>query len=177
MLITNKPIEDYQEPFDMQRDVHNFMVAAEQVVGYKPGLRDQLLRIRLISEEANELCRAIYADNMIETIDGICDLIYVTLGASIAFGIPIEPFWNEIHKSNMLKTNNIIRDEFGKVTKPEGWKKPDIIGIFTMLYGDISGYPSDIQSHDNGWQSLISELTKKGITPQMVLDKIGDTKE
>ena len=47
------------------------------------------LRYDLINEELNELCDAIYDKDFIEVIDALTDIIYVTYGAAITFGIDL----------------------------------------------------------------------------------------
>ena len=49
------------------------------------------LRRSLIAEENSELWLAVSRFDMIETADGICDLLYVTLGTRVEFGLPPPP--------------------------------------------------------------------------------------
>jgi predicted HAD superfamily Cof-like phosphohydrolase len=60
-----------------------------------------------------------------EVVDGLCDLMYVTLGTAVEAGFRIGPFFAEVHRSNMTKVTGFVRDD-GKVLKPEGWKPPRI---------------------------------------------------
>ena len=62
--------------------------------------------------------------DFIESIDGICDLIFVALGAAVRFGIDIEPFFNEVSRANLAKEGGTTRAD-GKVLKPTGWQPPD----------------------------------------------------
>ena len=66
--------------------------------------------------------------NITEIADGIADLIYVLLGTAIEYGININPIWDEVQRTNMLKEGGGIRPD-GKILKPEGWLSPDIAGI------------------------------------------------
>ena len=77
------------------------------------------LRSSLILEEANESIEAMkcvileFGDKVGETMqaefkleeiaDGLADLLYVTFGACLEFGIPIEEVFAEVHRSNMSK--------------------------------------------------------------------------
>lgn len=97
-------------------------------IGHAPALRDIFLASELIQEEAEETINAILRGDFIETIDGLCDLLYVTYGAGIRFGVDLEPFFAEVHKTNMAKVGGATRED-GKILKPEGWQKPDIAGI------------------------------------------------
>lgn len=45
------------------------------------------LRLKLIEEEFKELTKAINEQNMVEIIDGICDLLYVVYGMMHVFGL------------------------------------------------------------------------------------------
>ena len=71
---------------------------------------------------------AIDKGDLVGAIDGIVDLLYVTLGTAVAFGIDVAPFFAEVHRSNMAKTGGGL-DAGGKVTKPPGWVAPDIAGV------------------------------------------------
>lgn len=65
--------------------------------------------------------------NLEDAIDALADVAYVTEGAFIAFGVDSEPILDEVHASNMTKTNGPRRVD-GKVLKPPAWKAPDIVG-------------------------------------------------
>lgn len=106
------------------------------------------LRARLITEEYFETMTALIGSvvddektkmekiidsslpvtNIIELADGLCDLDYVVEGTRLEFGINGEEILIEVHRTNMLKTTGLVRED-GKRLKPEGWKPPDIAGI------------------------------------------------
>lgn len=99
-----------------------------------PTLDRQLLRWRLIDEEVNkELHVAMDNGNLADIADGIADAIYVLIGTALEYGIPLESVWNAVQEANMNKkdpvTGLVIHNEYGKVIKPPGWKKPDIRAI------------------------------------------------
>lgn len=60
-----------------------------------------------------------------EAIDGLADLIYVVVGAAVAWGIDLDPFFAEVQRANMEKLQGPKRAD-GKQLKPEGWRPPDI---------------------------------------------------
>jgi predicted HAD superfamily Cof-like phosphohydrolase len=60
-----------------------------------------------------------------DVIDGMCDIMVVVNNTSNAMGIDLEPFFDEVHKTNMAKVGG-PKNEFGKALKPEGWKPPRI---------------------------------------------------
>ena len=120
-------------------------------VGETPEIREPELRARLILEEAFETVEALLGftaggaainasfsewlsgagrdgESIVGAIDGMCDLIYVTLGTAVACGVDLEPFYDEVHRSNMAKSTGPRRGD-GKVLKPPGWTPPDIAGL------------------------------------------------
>ena len=40
---------------------------------------------------------------IVEVMDGLADLEYVNLGTAVAFGVDLDPFFKEVHRSNMSK--------------------------------------------------------------------------
>jgi len=120
-----------------QLDILHFHNALDITIGESPAIREPKLRATLISEEALETCDAIVAGDMIEAIDGMCDLLVVTYGTAVTFGIDIEPFWDEVHRSNMAKMGGKVRID-GKRLKPEGWTPPDLERVYKEKYGNHS---------------------------------------
>jgi predicted HAD superfamily Cof-like phosphohydrolase len=64
-----------------------------------------ILRLRLMIEELAELTIAMHANNELEIADGLCDLLYVTVGTAVAYGLGpvLERLFAEVHRSNMTK--------------------------------------------------------------------------
>jgi predicted HAD superfamily Cof-like phosphohydrolase len=113
---------------NIQSDVTDFHEAFGIPIANSPGIRRAELRAKLIEEEAKEAAAAIRAEDLVESIDGLCDLLCVVYGAALEFGIDLAPFWAEVHRPNMAKAGGPIRED-GKVLKPEGWTRPDIAGV------------------------------------------------
>lgn len=111
----------------VQMDVEAFHVALEIPVGdyENPKMSRPELRAELIREEAKETIEAIEAGDFIAAIDGLCDLLCVTYGAAVEWGINLRPFWAEVHRTNMAKQGGPTRED-GKKLKPEGWQPPDL---------------------------------------------------
>ena len=115
-------------------DVRDFHQAFGQRVGEKPELPDvseRTLRMKLITEEFNELCDAEQANDIVEVADAIADIIYIACGTAVSYGIPLDDVFAEVHRSNMAKLvdGKVIRRADGKVQKPEGWTAPDIKSV------------------------------------------------
>lgn len=128
----------------IQSDVEKFCEALDLPQGKYPQITNADFRARLIMEEAVETVEAMTGRNcefayvggrmnaredaqqdIVKMIDGLCDLIYVTIGAAVQMGIDLEPFWDEVQRTNMAKVGGEIRED-GKRLKPEGWKPPEI---------------------------------------------------
>ena len=87
------------------------------------------LRKKLIEEEFNELKDAINENDLIEVADALTDILVVTYGAGVAFGIDLDKCFKEVHRSNMSKLSEDgkpIYNEFGKVMKGPNYFKPNL---------------------------------------------------
>jgi DNA-binding CsgD family transcriptional regulator len=86
--------------------VASFMLAFGQHVPLSVSMPDesvQRLRAKLCVEESNELGEA---ENLVQYVDAICDLLYVALGSAVACGLnsdTLERCFGEVHRSNMSK--------------------------------------------------------------------------
>ena len=103
-----------------------------------PPARVRDLRMRLIEEESNELKEAGESGNLPHAIKELCDLLYVVLGTANAFGVDIEPFFAEVHRSNMTKVwpdGKIHKDQHGKVLKPPTFVAADIPSVLARVDG------------------------------------------
>ena len=118
-----------------QDDVREFHEALDIPVATTPKVRRAELRAALIEEEARETVEAIRAENLVEAIDGLCDLLCVVYGAALEFGVDLDPFWSEVHRTNMAKAGGPVRED-GKRLKPDGWTPPDLAGVLAQLKED-----------------------------------------
>ena len=87
------------------------------------------LRKKLIDEEFNDLKDAINENDLIEVADALTDILVVTYGAGVAFGIDLDKCFKEVHRSNMSKLSEDgkpIYNEFGKVMKGPNYFKPNL---------------------------------------------------
>jgi len=99
------------------------------------------LRLHLIDEEAAEFREASEAGSLPEAIKELCDLLYVVLGAANAYGIDIEPFFAEVHRSNMTKLwpgGEVRKNALGKVLKPPTYSPAQIEPILAAMQGSSS---------------------------------------
>lgn len=109
--------------------VREFMVKHSQLRANIPTLKVpeqvKVLRMRLITEEFAELVIAIHEGDLVKVADALADLDYVVTGTAVAFGIPHEVVFREVHRSNMTKPKLDENDKGGKVAKL-GYEKADI---------------------------------------------------
>ncbi len=112
-----------------------------------------ITRISWIQEEVDELTKATIDNDLLEQIDALADILYFTFGTAICLGIDLEPFFDEVQRSNMAKfpkcgncngsgvmpqsgrqcrvchgngSFGTFRKSDGKLMKPKGWKPPDL---------------------------------------------------
>jgi len=111
------------------RDQEKFMVACDQSVDdYDFSQYDMYLK--LIEEEYKELQLAVAANDDVEQLDALIDILVVTIGAIHSMGADAEGAWKEVMKTNFAKidkeTGKVRKREDGKVLKPLGWTPPDL---------------------------------------------------
>jgi predicted HAD superfamily Cof-like phosphohydrolase len=110
-------------------DQRRFMVACDQNVGNYDS-KQYLLYNNLIREEVTELQEAIVANDKVEQLDALIDILVVTVGAIHSMGADAEGAWNEVMRTNFAKidpvTGKVRKREDGKVLKPEGWTAPNL---------------------------------------------------
>tara|TARA_Y100001970_G_scaffold76866_1_gene97648 strand:+ start:11649 stop:11993 length:345 start_codon:yes stop_codon:yes gene_type:complete len=92
---------------------------------------DKIVKLRydLIKEELDEFEEAIKDKDLTQVADSLTDILYVTYGAGIAFGIDLDKCFDEVQKSNMSKLGadgKPIYNEKGKVMKGPNYFEPDL---------------------------------------------------
>ena len=122
-------------PFADQR---RFMDACDQTTDGEFNQEQYDLYKNLIAEEVGELEEAVVANDRVEQLDALIDILVVTIGAIHSMGADAEGAWNEVLRSNLAKINSstgkVIKREDGKVLKPEGWKAPNLLPF--VNFGD-----------------------------------------
>jgi len=105
------------------------------------------LRVRLIQEEFDELKEAMATGNLAAVAKEMADLLYVTYGTAVSYGIDMEPVFQEVHRSNLSKVGGYKRAD-GKWVKPPTYSPADIESIVEtqrerLLAGQISAHDAD----------------------------------
>jgi len=111
------------------RDQEKFMRACDQTVD-KFDEQQYAMYIKLIDEEHQELLEATLAEDPVEQLDALIDILVVTIGAIHSMGADAEGAWKEVMKTNFAKidseTGKVRKREDGKVLKPVGWVPPEL---------------------------------------------------
>lgn len=112
------------------RDQEKFMRACGQTVDDCNEAQYKLYS-DLIDEEFNdEFKAALAANDRVEQLDALVDILVVTIGAIHSGGFDAEGAWCEVMNTNFAKidkeTGKVRKREDGKVLKPVGWTPPDL---------------------------------------------------
>lgn len=119
-------------PFAKLRAFHEAFDLPHPVSPGLPDAGQRDLRRKLLTEEFHEYLDAEAQDDLVEIAKELADVIYIAYGTAVAYGIPMDAVFDEVHRSNMAKLGpdgKVIRREDGKVLKPQGWTKPDIAAL------------------------------------------------
>lgn len=107
-------------------DIDAFHTACDQY----PSKENYDLYLKLIEEEYGELKEAVAANDRIEQLDALIDILVVTIGAIRAGGFDGIGAWNEVMQTNFAKidpdTGKVRKRADGKILKPEGWQAPNL---------------------------------------------------
>lgn len=122
--------------------VKAFTLAMGQPVGedISDAANINLLRLRqeLIAEEVDEVVAEVPYLKKIDLDPAaltkeLADLLYVTYGFAVTFGLPIDEVFERVHRSNMSKLGDdgkpIYRED-GKVLKGPNYEKPNLDDLF-----------------------------------------------
>jgi predicted HAD superfamily Cof-like phosphohydrolase len=140
---------------NFQKNVYSFMKAVGQNCPDSPSPPDNLtrvLRISLLIEEVLELAEAsgikvcLFNDDtplsvndfnyniegevdLVEVADALADINYVSAGAACSYGLDLEPFEDEVCRSNNSKIANGFRREDGKWQKGPNYSPANLAPI------------------------------------------------
>lgn len=103
-----------------------------------PTLELLKLRQKLVDEEYKEVMEAFRGleeelregkeGDLTALVHELTDLLYVTYGAILTFGVDADAVFDEVHRANMRKVSGPRRPD-GKQLKPSGWQPADVRGI------------------------------------------------
>jgi len=112
-----------------------------------------LHRSKGVSGETNVL----HAWSMV--IDAMADIIVVVHNTACAMNLDLEPYFNEVMRTNFEKKNGPLRED-GKRLKPEGWEPPKIREI---LEDQLRRYKNMKMTSSGKWNTEKPHSTKDPI--------------
>ena len=105
------------------------MNACDQTTG-EHNTQQYLMYVGLIAEESKEFEQALLANDRVEQLDALIDILVVTIGAIHSGGFDAESAWKEVMHTNFAKidkeTGKVRKREDGKVLKPVAWTPPNL---------------------------------------------------
>lgn len=110
------------------------VVAASVLEGHIPEGDLRVLRAHLMCEELSEVLAALMEGSPHNLLDGLTDLVYVTLGTAVAFGLPLAEAFDEVHRSNMTKQKALPDIDPRVRVKGTGYEPPDLDGILSKRH-------------------------------------------
>lgn len=120
------------QAFDLVREFHEMY---QQPIRDVPTIdvEERELRLNLIREELKELEEALDQDDIVETFDALLDILWVTYGTILTFGLPFKEGIEEVARSNRTKLGEdgkpIFRESDRKVLKGPNFSEPDLRSI------------------------------------------------
>lgn len=143
-----------------QHKVEQFMHAGNQDTPDTPQAPDAgtaWLRMNMLISEVNEYKEAKSActytglnlgkdrtesqqNALVSMADALADMVYVIYGTAATYGIDLDRVLDVVHDANMRKLvdGRVVKDEHGKITKPDGWTPPEP-EIRAALFGGSNG--------------------------------------
>ena len=132
------------------------------------------LRQSLLQEEVFELHMAQQKGDIVEVADAIIDIMYITLGTALEYGMGgiLPKLFDEVHASNMTKFdedgNPIFRAD-GKIMKPEGYRPPNLEPILKRdfaAYKEMEAVAAELEKeHWEVFNKKVDEATMKRLNP------------
>jgi predicted HAD superfamily Cof-like phosphohydrolase len=126
------------------RAFHELIGEAPPVAPSYPDDRLLALRRKLIEEEHEEVMEALdrlsaakpeeRERRFAAAAHELADLLYVTYGALLWFGIDADEVFAEVHGANLRKTAGPKRED-GKQLKPPGWRPADVAAVIERQRG------------------------------------------
>lgn len=119
-------LNDFQTALSQKLDGTIQGASQEPNQPFRAGTYTSRLRGILIEEEAREVCQALKSGNADDVLKELADLIVVTVGTAVVYGMDIDTAFERVHENNMAKIKNgTVRDD-GKLVKPRDHPKVDL---------------------------------------------------
>lgn len=113
----------------LSMDLKDFHTKFSMNEGWELTIQNLNARYEMMLEEVKEYKQAIESNDLVGTIDAICDLVYFALGTADLMDIDFDAHWQAVHDANMTKIRGhktTRPNSFGfDMVKPEGWVGPE----------------------------------------------------
>jgi predicted HAD superfamily Cof-like phosphohydrolase len=157
---TPQPHEDEKREGSNALRVREFHEAIGESPPRTPSYPDEdllALRRKLIEEEHSEVMEALdrlegaapeeLERSFVAVAHELVDLLYVTYGALVWFGIDADAVFAEVHSANMRKSSGPKRAD-GKQLKPPGWRPADVAAVIERARGDRRARPARAEAEE-----------------------------
>lgn len=98
--------------------------APKNVIDPRPGELDSTE----LRERCAALCSAMDARSLSDIAGTAARLVYTVVGILVSIGVPLMPFWNDIHRGRMTRIRGLR-----KPTEPDGWRKPNARAVLYFV--------------------------------------------
>lgn len=88
----------------------------------------RIVRAHLVCEECSEFLEAMSTGTEVDVLDALADLCYVVFGSALAFDLPLQQAFDEVHKSNMTKRVRSA-DDLRCRDKGESYETPNLTRV------------------------------------------------
>jgi predicted HAD superfamily Cof-like phosphohydrolase len=122
-------------PADAVREFHTTFDLARNDVPTWPSSELAELRQRLLVEETAEVGEAVAGDDLAAIAQELADVVYITYGTALTYGIDLDAVIAEVHRANMSKLDENGKPLYradGKVAKSARYQLPDVRGVLGL---------------------------------------------
>jgi predicted HAD superfamily Cof-like phosphohydrolase len=111
--------------FELVREFHRAIGAPVPDAVRVPHPGRMRLRRALVLEEAQEVDAALQYGTVEGLAKELADLLVVTYGTAVEYGVPMDAVFAEVHRSNMSKVGGPVRVD-GKLLKGDNYQPPNL---------------------------------------------------
>lgn len=122
---------------EVKSNVNHDLLKAKQALSHWANKLQSLVKFsrratrgHLITEEAAETLMGLLSQDETLLLDGLMDLLYVTVGTCVEMGLPVGEAFIEVHLSNMSKEKQANDPHANRVRdKGPNYRAPDLAGV------------------------------------------------
>lgn len=110
----------------LEQDVRDFLNKFEMDCPKKGKFLSKTYHEQRFTHMIEELWEYCHAKTHEDKLDAIVDLVYIAIGTSILHGYDFSKAWQRVHEANMKKVRDKDVTFKSGISKPVGWKKPNL---------------------------------------------------